>query len=72
MPYENYRKVFRSCQKNIEKELTSVQNAANDLSKRGELDPEDAIKAIDGMITRVENLKRKVIIELFHLERTII
>jgi len=63
VPYENYRKVFRATQKNIERELGAVQTAANDLSKRsksGIQTPQDAAKSIDGMIGRVENLKRKV------------
>ncbi|KZT69970.1 hypothetical protein DAEQUDRAFT_709310 [Daedalea quercina L-15889] len=63
VPYENYRKVFRTSQKSIEKELGSVQTAANDIAKRtksADSDPEDAVKAVEGMITRVENLKRKL------------
>jgi macrophage erythroblast attacher len=63
VPYENYRKVFRTTQKNIERELGAVQIAVSDLSKRaksGTQTPQDATKSIDGMIGRVENLKRKV------------
>lgn len=63
VPYENYRKVFRASQRNIERELGNVQTTSNDLQKRtksNEVDLEDATKAVDGMITRVENLKRKV------------
>lgn len=40
-----------------------MQTTTNDLverSKNGEADEEDAIQSIDAMITRVENLKRKV------------
>jgi len=41
-----------------------MQTTANDLAERskngGEVDKEDAIQSIDAMITRVENLKRKV------------
>ena len=59
VPYENYRKVFRASQKAIEKEMGAVQNAANDLSQR-DPEPDDAVKAIEGMISRVEGLKRKV------------
>jgi len=63
VPYENYRKVFRTTQKNIERELGAVQTVANELSRRaksGMQTPPDAEKSIDGMIGRVENLKRKV------------
>ena len=41
-----------------------MQTTANDLVERskngGEVDKEDAVQSIDAMITRVENLKRKV------------
>ncbi|KAI0332824.1 hypothetical protein GY45DRAFT_1320396 [Cubamyces sp. BRFM 1775] len=62
VPYENYRKVFRTSQKNIEKELGAVQNTAKDLAsrERPEDDVEATTKAIDGMIARVEGLKRKL------------
>lgn len=63
VPYENYRKVFRTSQKNIEKEMGAVQNTANDLAKKDPSagsDADAAVKAIDGMIARVEGLKRKV------------
>ncbi len=63
MPYENYRKVFRTSQKNIEKELGALQSTANDLMKRaraGEGSPEEALKAVEGMVKRTETLKRKV------------
>jgi len=63
VPYENYRKVFRTSQKNIERELGGVQSASNELlssASTGILSPEDAIKSIDTMIGKVEVLKRKV------------
>ncbi|KAI0764574.1 CTLH/CRA C-terminal to lish motif domain-containing protein [Trametes elegans] len=62
VPYENYRKVFRTSQKNIEKELGAVQNAAKDLAHKdgAAADVEATAKAIDGMIARVEGLKRKL------------
>ncbi|EIM89151.1 uncharacterized protein STEHIDRAFT_119889 [Stereum hirsutum FP-91666 SS1] len=63
VPYENYRKVFRTSQKNIERELGAVQSASNDLVKKaksGSQDPQEAIKTLEGMIGRVENLKRKL------------
>ncbi|KAH0826629.1 hypothetical protein J3R83DRAFT_4995 [Lanmaoa asiatica] len=63
VPYENYRKVFRASQRNIERELGNVQTTSNELQKRtkgNEVNLEDAATAVDGMIARVENLKRKV------------
>lgn len=63
VPYENYRKVFRTSQRNVEKEFGPLQNASNDLVNRagaGTLTTEDALKSVDGMIGRVESLKRKL------------
>lgn len=63
VPYENYRKVFRSNQRTIERELGMIRDVSNELDKRakaGTQSPEDAAKSIDSMITRIENLKRKV------------
>ncbi|KAI0064381.1 hypothetical protein BV25DRAFT_1800895 [Artomyces pyxidatus] len=63
VPYENYRKVFRTSQKNIERELVAVQTASNDLARRAKesaQDPQDAIKSLESMIGRVEGLKRKL------------
>lgn len=55
--------MFRASQRIIEKDLTAVQGACNDLGKRSKTsssDSEDAVKVVDGMIARVETLKRKV------------
>lgn len=63
VPYENYRKVFRASQRIIEKDLTAVQGACTELGKRSKSNnctAEETVKALDGMITRVETLKRKV------------
>ncbi|KAF8137503.1 CTLH/CRA C-terminal to lish motif domain-containing protein [Boletus edulis] len=63
VPYENYRKVFRASQRNIEREFGNIQTGSNELQKRtksNEVNLEDAAKAVDGMIARVENLKRKL------------
>jgi macrophage erythroblast attacher len=65
VPYENYRKVFRTSQKNIEREIGAVQSTSGDLARRAKANSEavnaqDAIKSIEGMIGKVENLKRKV------------
>ncbi|KZT04505.1 uncharacterized protein LAESUDRAFT_727983 [Laetiporus sulphureus 93-53] len=63
VPYESYRKVFRTSLKHIEKELGTVQISSSELatrSKAGNSDTEDTLKAVEGMITRVENLKRKL------------
>ncbi|PPQ80552.1 hypothetical protein CVT25_001586 [Psilocybe cyanescens] len=63
VPYENYRKIFRTSQKNVERELGGVQNTTNELLSRaskGNVSPEDAVKSIDNMIGKIENLKRKL------------
>ncbi|EFI27062.1 macrophage erythroblast attacher isoform 1 [Coprinopsis cinerea okayama7 len=63
VPYENYRKVFRISQKNIERDLGNVQNSAKELvsnAQKGEVDAEAYVTAIDNMISKVENLKQKL------------
>lgn len=51
-----------------------MQTTANDLVERskngGGVEKEDAIQSIDAMITRVENLKRKVSETLFTINIT--
>ncbi|KAH8829396.1 CTLH/CRA C-terminal to lish motif domain-containing protein [Flagelloscypha sp. PMI_526] len=59
----NYRRVFRTHQKHIERELSAVQNAARDIGSRvksGSLTKEEASKALEGMMGRVTTLKRKL------------
>jgi macrophage erythroblast attacher len=63
VPYENLRKIFRTSQKYIEREMTAVQNASLELEKKATqhtYEPSEALKTIDNMIGRVEGLKRKV------------
>jgi macrophage erythroblast attacher len=64
VPYENYRKVFRTTQRHVERDLKAVQSTANDLVKESSsagVSSEAAIQSIDSMISTVENLKRKVV-----------
>ncbi|KAJ7927483.1 CTLH/CRA C-terminal to lish motif domain-containing protein [Mycena leptocephala] len=63
VPYENYRKVFRTTQRHVERDLKAVQSTANDLAKESSsagVSSEAAIQSIDSMISTVENLKRKL------------
>ncbi|KAK7049249.1 GID complex subunit containing RING finger motif [Paramarasmius palmivorus] len=63
VPYENYRKVFRTTQKQTEREYGAIQTAASDATKRissGQASKEDVVASIDGMVNRVNNLKRKL------------
>ncbi|KAJ7126059.1 CTLH/CRA C-terminal to lish motif domain-containing protein [Mycena epipterygia] len=63
VPYENYRKVFRTTQRNVERDLKAVQSTANELVKQSsssDVSSEAAIQSIDAMINNVENLKRKL------------
>ena len=67
VPYENYRKVFRTSQKSIEKELGALQTSATELARKaraGGCHADEAVKAIDAMVKRAENLKRKVYLSL--------
>ena len=63
VPYENYRKIFRTSQRHVERELGAVLTTSNELANwatSGTLDTDDVLKSMDNMIGRVENLKRKV------------
>ncbi|KAJ7792959.1 hypothetical protein B0H14DRAFT_3094099 [Mycena olivaceomarginata] len=63
VPYENYRKVFRTTQRHVERDLKTVQVTATDLAKQSSstgVDSEAAVQSIDAMISTVENLKRKL------------
>ncbi|KAI0696838.1 CTLH/CRA C-terminal to lish motif domain-containing protein [Cytidiella melzeri] len=63
VPYENFRKVFRTSQKHIEKELGALQLSASELARKarmGTVNLEEAVKAIDAMMKRAEGLKRKL------------
>ncbi|KAJ7640861.1 CTLH/CRA C-terminal to lish motif domain-containing protein [Mycena polygramma] len=63
VPYENYRKVFRTTQRPVDRDLKSVLSTANDLANTaavGGLSSEAAVQSIDAMINTVENLKRKL------------
>ena len=62
VPYEAYRKIFRTSQRYVERELGSVQSTARELSKlnNSTYNPEEALKSVETMIKKVEGLKRKV------------
>jgi len=63
VPYENYRKVFRTSAKHIEREFNAVQNTSKDISSRFKsenVSNEDLVSSIDNMIGRMQTLKRKV------------
>ncbi|KLO05660.1 hypothetical protein SCHPADRAFT_839102 [Schizopora paradoxa] len=63
VPYESYRKVFRTSQKYIERDFGTIQTSSNELStnaKKSDYQPEAALASIDNIIGKVENLKRKL------------
>ncbi|QRW02883.1 macrophage erythroblast attacher [Ceratobasidium sp. AG-Ba] len=62
VPYETLRKHFRNSQKHIEREFGSIQTVSAELA-RPRPDGRNAVetaKALDGMISRVEGLKKKL------------
>ncbi|KAG5351374.1 hypothetical protein C0989_006808 [Termitomyces sp. Mn162] len=63
VPYENYRKVFRTSQKNVERDLGFVQNSSAELMQRRSkeiLGKDEALNSINNMIGRVDSLKSKL------------
>jgi macrophage erythroblast attacher len=58
VPYEQYRRAFRSTQRVIDKEFNTLSAAANDLATQP--NTEKAAASLDAMIARVEALKRRL------------
>ncbi|KAI0035485.1 macrophage erythroblast attacher isoform 1 [Vararia minispora EC-137] len=58
VPYENYRKVFRTSQRAIEKDFNIIHSLSQQAAERGEY---DTVESVDAMIARVEGLKRKLL-----------
>jgi macrophage erythroblast attacher len=65
VPYENYRKVFRTSQRAVEKEFSAIQSLSQTIVGQS---GQDAAASLDAMISKVDGLKRKVsiIIPLHH------
>ncbi|GAM20646.1 hypothetical protein SAMD00019534_038210, partial [Acytostelium subglobosum LB1] len=60
-PVESINKSFRQSQKMLEKEMTTVVTAINDLNKKkNNLSKDDAKTTIDKLLTRMQTLKRRV------------
>lgn len=63
VPYEQMRKTFRTSQRILEKEMANLTSTSSDLAKRsltGSTNPEEICKALDGMLERLNKLKRKL------------
>ncbi|CAE6482522.1 unnamed protein product [Rhizoctonia solani] len=63
VPYETLRKHFRNSQKHIEREFGAIQSASAELAKPrlDDRDPVETAKVLDGIITRVEGLKKRLL-----------
>ncbi|EFA81832.1 lissencephaly type-1-like motif-containing protein [Heterostelium album PN500] len=60
-PIESLNKSFRVAQKLLEKEMTQLVNSINDLNKKkSSISPEDAKNTIEKLLTKMNNLKRKI------------
>ena len=63
VPYEILNKKFRSAQKNIDREVSHVQNACSELEQcihGGSATVEEVSKALSGVVEKLGILKRKV------------
>ncbi|RUS16328.1 CTLH/CRA C-terminal to lish motif domain-containing protein [Jimgerdemannia flammicorona] len=63
VPFEQLKKTFRTSQKYYEKELAHLGSSLGDLVAKTNADkvtPEEASKSIEAMVTRLQNLKRKL------------
>ncbi|QRW16955.1 macrophage erythroblast attacher [Rhizoctonia solani] len=63
VPHETLRKHFRNSQKHIEREFGAIQSASAELAKPrlGDRDPIETAKVLDGVIARVEGLKKRLL-----------
>ncbi|KAF8738982.1 C-terminal LisH motif, partial [Rhizoctonia solani] len=63
VPHETLRKHFRNSQKHIEREFGAIQSASAELAKPrlGDRDPVETAKVLDGVIARVEGLKKRLL-----------
>eukprot|EP01132_Coremiostelium_polycephalum_P002207 gene2207-2721_t len=60
-PFECMNKSFRLSQKSIEKEITNLINTINDINKKKSiLSKDEASNTVDKLITKMQNLKRKL------------
>ena len=59
VPYEHYRKVFRTSQRLVEREMSAIQSMSNELSSQ-EFSRSNALDKVQNMISKAEGLKRKV------------
>lgn len=59
-PYESVRRQFRATQKHVERDMGALKNSSKELSKKPNMTSQDAIKALDAMIAKVDGLNKKV------------
>ncbi|KAJ3330582.1 GID complex subunit containing RING finger motif [Blyttiomyces sp. JEL0837] len=63
VPLEQFKKSFKSSQKNLEKDIGSVNTGIDSMIgkiKEGTATETDAIKSLDGILLKLNNLKRKL------------
>ena len=58
-PTEGYARTYRTTQRLLEKEISTALTQVNELGAK-QLAPEAAEKSLDGLINRLQTLKRKV------------
>lgn len=71
VPYEQLRRNFKASQKAIERDYQAFQKESADVAKN-KRSSEQALKTLDGMINRVEGLKRKVSLPVLHRQRLLV
>ena len=63
VPLEQFKRACKTSQKHVEKDLTQFMNVMEDLSKKDDdEDPEKVLNALVSQETRLQNLKRSVIL----------
>eukprot|EP01112_Ceratiomyxa_fruticulosa_P024295 TRINITY_DN984_c0_g1_i1.p1 TRINITY_DN984_c0_g1~~TRINITY_DN984_c0_g1_i1.p1 ORF type:complete len:388 (-),score=65.97 TRINITY_DN984_c0_g1_i1:349-1512(-) len=59
-PYECLSKSFRATQKTLEKEITQVMNAMNEIASRKGISREEALQGLEKLIVKLQGLKKKL------------
>lgn len=63
-PTESYARSYRATQRLLEKEISATLTSVNELGAK-QMTPEAAEKSIDGLINRLQSVKRKVSVFAF-------
>ena len=65
VPYELLNKTFRQAQKAVEKDISVLEKAVHEISKKKNVSKDDACKYLDKFVQKLSGVKRKVRLSWF-------